>query len=88
MLIHHALDTYSVFQEASALEATALTSERDGSETAHLSEMVAILEMPLQIRAYGPLTCVSSHCTLFPLWHKKYYVTGLQSKCFWNKKEI
>lgn len=52
------------------METLVLTSERDGSETAHLLEMVAILEMSLQIRADGALTCVSIHYTLFPLWHK------------------
>jgi hypothetical protein len=36
-----------------------LPSKRDGSETAHLLEMMAILEMPLQTGADDSLTCVS-----------------------------
>ena len=55
MLIQHTIDTYSGFQWASAI-----SSEGDDSEIAHLLEMMAILEMPLQTGADDSLTCVST----------------------------
>ena len=46
MLMHHTIDAHSGFPYAFALN-----SERNDSESAHLLEMVAILEMPLQTEA-------------------------------------
>lgn len=54
MLIHHRVDTDSGFQGASAL-----SSEKADSETTHLLEMVAFLEMPLQIEVDAASTYVS-----------------------------
>lgn len=45
VLIHHTMDTCSEFQRASAL-----SSKKDDSENAHLLEVVALLEMPLQLK--------------------------------------
>lgn len=54
MLIHHTTDTCSEFQGASAL-----SSEKDDSEIAHLLDVIAVLKMPLQIGADDALTYVS-----------------------------
>jgi hypothetical protein len=43
MLMHHTIDAYSEFQQASAL-----SSEKDDSEITHLLEMKSILEMTLR----------------------------------------
>ena len=54
VLIYHTVDTCSEFQWAFALN-----SEKDGSEIAHLLEMITILEIPLHIRADDASTHVS-----------------------------
>lgn len=53
VLIHHTVDASSEFKGA-------LSFERKNSDIVHLLEMVAILEMPLQIEANDALTYVSN----------------------------
>ena len=53
-LLHRRVDSYSGFQYAFAS-----SSKKADSESAHLLEIVVILEMPLQIKADGaPGTCI------------------------------
>lgn len=53
-MIHHTTDTCSEFQGASAL-----SSEEDDSEIAHLLEVIAILKMTLEIGVDDALMCIS-----------------------------
>jgi hypothetical protein len=46
MLIHHTIDTYSRLKYVSAL-----SFEKTDSEFAHLLDVIAILDIPLQIEA-------------------------------------
>lgn len=54
MLMHLKVDTYSKYQYVSAL-----SSEKAGSETAHLLEAMAFRKMSLQIKADDASKCVS-----------------------------
>lgn len=60
MLILHTIDTYSKFQWPSAL-----SSEKDNSEIAHLLTMMVILEMLLQAEANDALEPVCSKVQFF-----------------------
>lgn len=72
MLMHHTIDAHSGFPYAFALN-----SERNDSESAHLLEMVAILEMPLQTEADGAFKYVTFAIQQYFRQHGMKFVTDI-----------
>ena len=70
--VHHTIDTYSGFQLT-----TALSSEKNGSVISHLLEVMAIMGIPVHVKADNAPAYVSKKMKrLFPYYNMK-HVTGI-----------
>ena len=70
--IHHTIDMYSGFQQA-----TALSSEKADCVITHLLEVVAIMGMPIQIKTDNAPAYVSSKMKQFFTYYNIKHITGI-----------